>query len=151
LLCVELILVENPASETTPTAEAIHVGFTTLSLQMDVQDDHSDEYTEAITISKALKVVNFSDDGSTSSPKGVHDYLISIEKRTSDNSSITGLRLKGLVVRPTLRRAGEFERIGMFSSEPPEAIELLEKPPQTLPTSLYERKGSDGQYQICLV
>jgi hypothetical protein len=151
LLCVKLILVENPASETTPTAEAIPIGFTTLSIQMDVRDDHSDEYTEAITISKALKVINFSDDGSTSLPEGVYDYLISIEKRTGDNTSITGLRLKGLVIRPTLRRAGEFERIGMFSSESPEAIELLEKLPQTLPASLYERKGSDGRYQICLV
>jgi hypothetical protein len=79
LLCVKLILVENPASETTPTAEAIPIGFTTLSIQMNVQDDHSGKYTEAITISKALKVVNFSDDGSTSLPEGVHDYLISIE------------------------------------------------------------------------
>jgi hypothetical protein len=114
-----LIFVENLASEATPTAEVIPIGFTTLSIEMDVQDDHSDEYIEAITISKALKVVNLSDDGFTSLPEGVHDCLISLEERTGDNSSITGLRLKGLVIRPTLRRAGEFVRIGMFSSESP--------------------------------
>jgi hypothetical protein len=73
LFCVKLILVENPASETTSTAEVIPIGITTLSIQMDVQDNHSGEYTEAITISKALKVVNLSDDGSISLPEGVHD------------------------------------------------------------------------------
>jgi hypothetical protein len=35
-----------------------------LPIQRDVQDDHSDEYTEAIRILKALKVVNLSDGGS---------------------------------------------------------------------------------------
>ena len=52
LLCVKLIFVENPASEATPTAEVIPIGFTTLSIEKDVQDDHSDEFAEAITISK---------------------------------------------------------------------------------------------------
>jgi hypothetical protein len=151
LLCVKLIQGENTATETSPTAEAIHISFTTLSIQMDVQDDHSDEFTEALTVSKALKVINFRDDGFTSSPEGVHDFLIAIEKRTGDTSSITGLRLKGLLVRPTLRRRGEFERVGMFNSESLEAIELLEKSSQTLPASVYEKKGLDGRYQICLV
>ena len=151
LLCVKLIEVEGSATRTTPPADVIPITFWTLSIQMDVQDDHSDEYAKAITTSMAIKVTNSADDASASSLDDIYDYLMPVEKRDGDTSAVGGVRLKGLLLRPTMKRRGEFQRIGMFDSMSSEAVELLQKSSQTLSAGLYEKKAADGRYQICLV
>jgi hypothetical protein len=76
----------------------------------------------------AIKVVNFADDPAPHPPKDVCDYLTPIERREGDISAVNGFRLKGLVLRATTQHRGEFQRIGMFDSESPDVIELLQSP-----------------------
>jgi Heterokaryon incompatibility protein (HET) len=151
MLCIRLVELEEPTVLTIPSADAIPITFSTISIQMDVQDDHSDEYAKAITTPMAVKVVNFADNPTPRPLEDVCDYLTPIEKREGDISAVTGVRLKGLVLRATTQHRGEFQRIGMFDSESLDVIELLQKSSQNLPTGLYENRADDGRYQISVI
>jgi hypothetical protein len=151
LLCIRLVELEKPAILTIPSADAIPITFSTISIQMDVQDDHSDEYAKAITTSMAVKVVTFADNPTPRHLEDICDCLIPIEKREGDSSAATGVRLKGLVLRATTQHRGEFQRIGMFDSESPDVIEPLQKSSANLPAGLYEKRADDGRYQISVI
>jgi hypothetical protein len=151
LLCIRLVELEKPAVLTIPPADTIPITFPTATIQMDVQDDHSDKYTKAITASMAVKVINFVDNPTSPPLEDTYDCLVPIEKREGDASAASGARLKGLVLRATTQHRGEFQRIGMFDFEPPDAIELLQKSSQNLPVGLYEKRVDDGRYQISII
>jgi hypothetical protein len=151
LLCIRLVELEKPGILTIPSADAIPITFSTISIQMDVQDNHSDEYAKAITTPMAVKVVNFADDPTPCHLEDIYDYLIPIEKREGDISAATGVRLQGLVLRATTQHRGEFQRIGMFDSKSPDVIKLLQNSSQNLPAGLYEKKADDWRYHICVI